>query len=137
MECPICCETYDALLYYRCEKCNQTECLICYQSWKKDECPFCRYNPVVADSKDNDNPPTTIHAHTYPGDNVTVYIPHWEQSRSLTRQIRRERKRYERELQQIRNAELSRIHNHNYNNNRKSKKSKERSQDIQFQIDDL
>jgi hypothetical protein len=125
MECPICCETYDALLYYRCDKCNQTECLKCYQSWNKEECPFCRYSPVVANSVE------IIYPQTYPGN---YYVPHWETSRILTRQLRRERKRQEHELQQIRNAELSRIHN---NNNRKTKKSKEKRQDIQFHIDDL
>lgn len=37
--------------------------------------------------------------------------PHTEYSRTMTRQIRRERKRIEHENQKIRNAQLSRIHN--------------------------
>jgi hypothetical protein len=81
----------------------------------------------VVNSVENVN----IYSQTYPGN---YYVPYYETSRILTRQLRRERKRQEHELQQIRNAELSRIHN---NNIRKTKKSKEKRQDIQFQIDDL
>ena len=128
MECQICCEEYDAIFSYRCDKCNQTECLKCFQSFNKEECPFCRYSPnPVVNSVENVN----IYSQTYPGN---YYVPYYETSRILTRQLRRERKRQEHELQQIRNAELSRIHN---NNIRKTKKSKEKRQDIQFQIDDL
>lgn len=138
MECPICCDTYDSLLGYRCDNCKQTECLQCYQSWNKEECPFCRYKPVEANSK------IIEHAHTYPGNSVSSgiwggrseVVPFWESSRILTRQIRRDRKRQEHELQQIRNAELSRIHNYQH---RKSppKTKQEKRQDMQFHIDDL
>jgi len=140
MECPICCETYDSLLGYRCDKCRQTECLQCYASWNKEECPFCRYSPIAANSKMSSTDDTIIYPQTYPPGPPTI-IPYWEPSRTLQRQIRRERKRQEHELQQIRNAELSRIHNRNaelsHIHNRTKKTKQEKRQDMQFHLDDI
>lgn len=55
----------------------------------------------------------------------------WRRSRILTRQLRRERKRMDHELQQIRNAELSRLHNRQQQQPpKKSKRGKNQTQMI-------
>ena len=143
MECPICFEQYsDASV---CATCETSMCLHCLASLKKEECPFCR-QPFFASSSEavtNDGvtanvptfsqsyPPTTTtnpyhhHASLLPAD-LLDETGEWRRSRILTRQLRRERKRMDHELQQIRNAELSRLHNRQ----QRSKRGKNQNQMI-------
>lgn len=139
MECPICFEQYnDASIRYECGTCETNICLHCLASLKKEECPFCRatFQSSSSETGTNDGVATSSSmtsqhegmSQSYPpsvtmSQSLPVYTSmwsheqilgddgEWRRSRILTRQLRRERKRMDHELQQVRNAELSRLHN--------------------------
>lgn len=143
MECPICLENYDDMERYECDVCKKAFCIQCLQNLKKEECPFCRLNfstslpaptTMVASS-------STITTDYHPSQSLPSYmyastiVPEWERSRTLTRQIRRERKRQEHEQQRLRNAELSRIHNMERRASRQPRSRQERRNELMFDID--
>lgn len=136
MECPICLEEYDDAQKYVCEVCKTALCLQCLQSLKKEECPFCRLNFSTS-------LPSTPLGASFPTQHTqsqslplyTATIPDWERSRILTRQLRRERKRQDHEQQQIRNAEISRLHNLERRMSRQPKSRQERRNDLMFDIE--
>lgn len=152
-ECPICFNELDRTICYICKKCTNSFCLFCYQSLKKEECPFCRchydtletlkdgdinnnYNTPPNQNEVNNNNNNYRYSYTYPP--ITHNnIPYWENSRIENRRLRREQKQYYHELQKIQNAELSRIHNHDYNNRNKRKSKQEKRNNLMFQIEDL
>ena len=135
-ECPICYDDDDQQHIITCEKCDHKICLKCYESLKDESCPFCRYSFSLFHNNNQtqnniQNNQQTIYSSSYPPpSNPFITLNDWNNSRILRRQIRRERKRQDYELQQIRNAELSRIHN------KKSKKDKKKT-DMMFYIDDI
>jgi hypothetical protein len=133
MECPICYEQNDIIHLISCEKCHHKICLKCYECLKEEVCPFCRSSLSINNNNDlntNIHNNNTIYSSSYPSyNNNFTTLNDWNQSRILRRQIRRQRKRQEYELQQQRNAELSRIHN--------KKSKKEKRSNLMFHIDDI
>ena len=127
-ECPICYDNIENII--TCEKCHHEICLKCYECLKDESCPFCRSSFSLFQNNNNQNNNQTIYSSSYPPpSNPFTTLNDWNHSRILRRQIRRERKRQDYELQQIRNAELSRIHN------KKSKKDKKTG--MMFYMDDI
>lgn len=148
MECPICLETYDDAEEYVCEVCKTGFCIQCLQKLRKEECPFCRLSfskSMPAASTDGSflqqTPPSLLpvlneYSHSLPAYfHPSTIVPEWERSRTLTRQIRRERKRQERENQQLRNVEVSRIHNMERRNANQPPSRQERRHDLLFDIE--
>lgn len=141
MECPICLDTYDVVMnQFICEVCNKAFCLECFAKLKKEECPFCRLNFSTSLPSIQETLP--VHNHMFQSQSLPTYfmtpatsVPSWEHSRILTRQLRRERKREEHELQQRRNAEISRQHNIERRNNRQPKSRQERRNELMFDIE--
>lgn len=154
MECLICFEQYnDVLERYECSMCTKCMCLGCFASLKKEECPFCRAS-LCASSTETEAVRSTDDGHwseesslqqtlptfsqSYPPLYTPMWSPtetfdeqtgEWRQSRILTRQLRRERKRMDHEQQQLRNAELSRLHNRQLRQQpRKAKRGKTQTQ---------
>ena len=150
MECPICLETYDDAEEYVCEVCKAGLCIQCLQNLKKEECPFCRLNfskSMPSASTEGGSflqqttPPPSLPVFSQYSQSLPAYfhpstiVPEWERSRILTRQLRRERKRQEREHQQLRNAELSRIHNMERRHANQPPSRQERRNDLLFDME--
>lgn len=149
MECPICFEHYeDESLQFECNSCKKKYCLFCVASIPNDSCPFCRYSSSLPQNKSSSFPnhSDTIYATSAPSSDPPRHNPilynssqsfpsvnhEWYQSRTVMRQLRRERKRTDHEAERRRNAELSRIHNREQ---KRHPSRQEKRNDLLFDID--